>query len=103
MRMRARPSTTRQQRLRFPGCRRDRGHGGRLRRGRPASRSALWHPRRSVEPLGHPIISSAAAAASALVGGLSHNVATYIVAALILGVYFAMNSGTVDSVVYDTV
>ena len=49
------------------------------------------------------IISSAAAAASALVGGLSHNVATYIVAALILGVYFAMNSGTVDSVVYDTV
>src|SRR6266568_3781885 len=49
------------------------------------------------------IISSAAAAASALIGGLSHNVATYIVAALILGVYFAMNSGTVDSVVYDTV
>src|SRR6266568_571409 len=47
------------------------------------------------------IISSAAA--SALIGGLSHNVATYIVAALILGVYFAMNSGTVDSVVYDTV
>jgi MFS family permease len=49
------------------------------------------------------IIASAAAAASALVGGLSHNVATYIVAALILGVYFAMNSGTIDSVVYDTV
>ena len=49
------------------------------------------------------IISSIAAAASALVGGLSHNVATYIVAAMILGVYFAMNSGTVDSVVYDTV
>ena len=49
------------------------------------------------------IISSVAAAASALLGGLSHNVATYIVAALILGVYFAMNSGTVDSVVYDTV
>jgi MFS family permease len=49
------------------------------------------------------IISSVAAAASALLGGLSHNVATYIAAALILGVYFAMNSGTVDSVVYDTV
>ena len=49
------------------------------------------------------IISSVAAAASALVGGLSHNVATYIGAALILGVYFAMNSGTVDSVVYDAV
>ena len=49
------------------------------------------------------IISSVAAATSALVGGLSHNVATYIGAALILGVYFAMNSGTVDSVVYDAV
>lgn len=49
------------------------------------------------------IVSSAAAAASALIGGLSHNVATYIVAAMILGVYFAMNSGTLDSVVYDTV
>jgi MFS family permease len=49
------------------------------------------------------IIASAAAAASALVGGLSRNVTTYIVAALILGIYFAMNSGTVDSVVYDTV
>jgi MFS family permease len=49
------------------------------------------------------IISSAAAAASALLGGLSHNVATYIAAAMILGVYFAMNSGTLDSVVYDTV
>jgi len=49
------------------------------------------------------IISSAAAAASALIGGLSHSVVTYIVAALVLGVYFAMNSGTVDSVVYDTV
>src|SRR6266581_988364 len=49
------------------------------------------------------IISSAAAATSALIGGLSHNVATYIVAAMILGGYFAMNSGTVDSVVYDTV
>jgi MFS transporter/putative zinc finger protein len=49
------------------------------------------------------VISSIAAAASALVGGLSHNVATYIVAAMILGIYFATNSGTVDSVVYDTV
>jgi len=49
------------------------------------------------------MVSSAAAAASALLGGLSHNVATYIAAAMILGVYFAMNSGTLDSVVYDTV
>lgn len=49
------------------------------------------------------IISSAASAASALLGGLSHNIATYVVAAMVLGVNFALNSGTVDSVVYDTV
>jgi MFS family permease len=49
------------------------------------------------------IISSVAAAASALVGGLSHNVTTYVIAALILAVYFALNSGTLDSIVYDTV
>jgi hypothetical protein len=49
------------------------------------------------------IASSVAAAGSALVGGLSHNVVTYIVAAMILGGFFAMNSGTADSVVYDTV
>jgi MFS family permease len=48
-------------------------------------------------------VSSAALAASALVGGLSTNVLTYVIAAMILSVYFAMNSGTVDSVVYDTV
>jgi MFS family permease len=49
------------------------------------------------------IIGGVAAAASALVGGLSHGVVTYIVAAMILGLYFAASSGTVDSVVYDTV
>src|SRR5262245_41779747 len=53
--------------------------------------------------MGILVISSSAAAASALIGGLSHNVVTYIVAAMILGVYFALNSGTIDSVVYDTV
>ena len=49
------------------------------------------------------MVASGALAASSLVGGLSTNVATYIGAALILGVYFALNSGTVDSIVYDTV
>jgi predicted MFS family arabinose efflux permease len=49
------------------------------------------------------VLSSAALAASSLLGGLSTNVATYIVAAMILGIYFAMYSGTVDSIVYDTV
>jgi MFS family permease len=49
------------------------------------------------------IISSGALGLCALIGGLSNNVATYIVSALILGVYFAMYSGTMDAVVYDTV
>lgn len=48
-------------------------------------------------------IASIAAAASAALGGVSTNVPTYIAAAMLLGVFFAMYSGTVDSVVYDTV
>ena len=47
------------------------------------------------------MIANAALGASALVGGLSRNVPTYLLAALLLGVYFAMHSGTVDSIVYD--
>jgi MFS family permease len=49
------------------------------------------------------VCASVALLASSLLGGLSRNVATYIVAAMILGVYFALNSGTVDSIVYDAV
>src|SRR5215471_722093 len=49
------------------------------------------------------MVATAALLASSLLGGLSHNVPTYIAAAMILGVYFALYSGTVDSVVYDTV
>jgi predicted MFS family arabinose efflux permease len=49
------------------------------------------------------VISSLALAVCALVGGLSYDVPTYIASALVLGVYFAMYSGTMDSVVYDTV
>jgi MFS family permease len=44
-----------------------------------------------------------ALAASSLIGGLSYNVGTYILAALALGVYFAMYSGTLDAMVYDTI
>jgi MFS family permease len=40
---------------------------------------------------------------SVTIGGLSQNVATYTVAALFLGVFFAMQSGTFDSIVYDAV
>jgi predicted MFS family arabinose efflux permease len=49
------------------------------------------------------VASSVALAMSSLIGGLSNNVPTYVIAAMILGVYFALNSGTVDSIVYDTV
>ena len=49
------------------------------------------------------VAATVALAASSLLGGLSRNVPTYIVAAMILGVYFALNSGTIDSVVYDLV
>ncbi|TCO51405.1 putative MFS family arabinose efflux permease [Kribbella antiqua] len=40
---------------------------------------------------------------SVFVGAVSWNVPTYVVAALLFGVYFAMYSGTVEAVVYDLV
>src|SRR5215203_6870860 len=40
---------------------------------------------------------------STLIGGLSQNVLSYVIAAMVLGIYFAFSSGTVDSIVYDTV
>jgi MFS family permease len=49
------------------------------------------------------VVASGALALCSLVGGLSHGVPVYVVSALILGVYFAMYSGTMDSIVYDTV
>jgi MFS family permease len=49
------------------------------------------------------IIASVASIASALVGGLSYGVPAYFVSALILGIFFALASGTFESVVYDTV
>ncbi len=49
------------------------------------------------------VCASLALCASSLLGGLSRNVPTYIGAAMILGVYFALSSGTVDSIVYDVV
>jgi MFS family permease len=48
------------------------------------------------------VIASVALALTALIGGVSTNVPTYIVGALVLGVYFAMYSGTMDAMVYDT-
>jgi hypothetical protein len=49
------------------------------------------------------VCASAALIASSLLGGLSTNVTMYVLAAMLLGVYFALNSGTVDSIVYDVV
>ena len=49
------------------------------------------------------LLGNAGAFLSVLVGALSFNVATYLVAAVLLGVYFAMQSGTLDAIVYDTV
>jgi predicted MFS family arabinose efflux permease len=49
------------------------------------------------------VYATVALMASSLLGGLSTNVIMYVLAAMILGVYFAMNSGTIDSIVYDVV
>ncbi len=49
------------------------------------------------------MVANIALMLSALIGGLSTNVGSYIVAALFLGVFFAMRSGTIESIVYDTV
>jgi MFS family permease len=49
------------------------------------------------------IIASLALAACSLVSGLSNDVPTYIAGVLALGLYFAMYSGTLDAMVYDTI
>lgn len=49
------------------------------------------------------VVAAMALAMASLIGGLSQNVPTYIGSALVLAVYFAMYSGTMDAIVYDTV
>jgi MFS family permease len=49
------------------------------------------------------ILASIAAILSVLIGGLSQSVAAYMVSAGFLGVFFALQSGTLESVVYDAV
>src|SRR5207253_425963 len=49
------------------------------------------------------VLACVAVVVSSLIGGLSHGVGTYVVSAVVLGAYFALSSGTVDSIVYDTV
>jgi predicted MFS family arabinose efflux permease len=48
------------------------------------------------------LLAQAAMFVSVLVGALSTNVGMYIVAALFLGVFFALQSGTFESIAYDT-
>jgi predicted MFS family arabinose efflux permease len=49
------------------------------------------------------VVATVALLACSLSGGLSTNVLTYILSTLALGVYFAMYSGTLDAMLYDTV
>jgi MFS family permease len=49
------------------------------------------------------VLACVALLASSTIGGLSHDVVTYVFSAAVLGAYFALSSGTVDSIVYDTV
>jgi MFS family permease len=49
------------------------------------------------------VVAAVALTLTSLIGGLSYNVPTYIGCALVLAVYFAMYSGTMDAIVYDTV
>ena len=49
------------------------------------------------------ILAAIAAIVSVLVGGFSQSVTMYMISAVFLGVFFALQSGTVESVVYDTV
>jgi MFS family permease len=49
------------------------------------------------------ILGSIAAILAVVIGGLSQNVAVYMISAAFLGAFFALQSGTLESVVYDTV
>jgi MFS family permease/catechol 2,3-dioxygenase-like lactoylglutathione lyase family enzyme len=49
------------------------------------------------------MLASVALVISVTIGGLSNSVTAYVGAALFLGAFFALYSGTLDSVVYDTV
>jgi MFS family permease len=49
------------------------------------------------------ILGTAAVIISVLIGGFSQSVTMYVIAAAFLGVYFALQSGTLESIVYDTV
>ena len=49
------------------------------------------------------LLASLAAVIAVVIGGFSQSVAAYMVSAAFLGVFFALQSGTFESIVYDTV
>ncbi len=49
------------------------------------------------------VLATVAAIAAVVIGGLSQDVTAYVISAVFLGVFFALQSGTLESVVYDTV
>ena len=49
------------------------------------------------------LLAQSALIVSVVIGGFSPNVGVYIIAALFLGVFFALQSGTFESIAYDTV
>jgi predicted MFS family arabinose efflux permease len=49
------------------------------------------------------MLANVAGLVSVVVGSLSQNVVTYIASAMILGIYFAMQSGTLEAAVYETI
>jgi MFS family permease len=49
------------------------------------------------------VLGTVAVIVSVLIGGFSQSVTVYMIAAAFLGAYFALQSGTLESVVYDTV
>ena len=52
---------------------------------------------------GMMVLATSALATSSLAGGLRTSPAMYVGSAALLGLFFALNSGTADSIVYDTV
>ena len=76
--------------------------GGRVRSDGAAARDPVGILADRWSRRGVLMLASLASLASVIVGALSHNVGTYIASAMLLGVYFAMQSGTVDAIVYDT-
>ncbi len=49
------------------------------------------------------ILASICLSLTGLVGGLSHGISVYLVAAILWGIFFACYSGMYDSVIYDTI